>query len=210
MAARPEPQGTGRCAGWLVVAAVVLVAGAACTTVHVSGGASAASSVDSWNPKLPICTQLSAALPGDPALAQNYRSTGTERAAGGAAVAIASVRCYSLAGAGVVVDIFGSSAYDPATMSQYEPPRPYQDGKIHDGPSRAQEQFAIETRGLTAAGPTEAYGSISAGRCTATEVKQNVLVTVIFQANGTTAQERQANCHEAGAPALASVMQRIG
>jgi hypothetical protein len=209
-AAYPAPRGKGCRLWWLVGAAAVLVVAASACTANTN--TTMAGSGGSWNPRLPNCTQLSAALPGDAPLVQNYRSSGTESVAGSGPINIASLRCYSGQVTGVSVDIFDSSAYDPATLSQYAPPRPYRDGKVHDGPGRAQAQFALETKGLTVLSPTEAYGSQedNGGECTTAEVKQNVVVIVMFAGRGTSAQQRQANCRKLGAQAVASVLQRIG
>lgn len=207
-AAYPARPCRGRRVWWLAGTAAVLVAGAAaCTTMaRPAPGAGA-----SWNPKLPTCAQLGALLPGKPRLVQTYRSDGAASVAGNAPTGIDSLVCSYGQVAAVSVDIFADSKYDPATMSQYSPQRPYRDGKVHDGPARAQSLFAIETRGMTALSPTEAYSSAnySGSDCATTAVERNVLVTVAFTGTGTTPQERKANCREDGAGPTTAVLHGI-
>ncbi|MEW2622927.1 hypothetical protein [Streptomyces sp. NPDC048106] len=162
---------------------------------------------EAWHPKLPHCTQLAAKLPGKPTLAEELRTDGTETSAGESRpIRLASLACTSGAATRVSVDIFDSGKYDPRTLA------PYRDGKVHDGPARAQAMFATETRGMTAVSPTEAYGSVdyAGGDCTTIEVERNVLVAVTFKGRGATPQERKANCREDGAKPTASVIHSIG
>lgn len=208
-AAYPAPLCTGRRDWWLAGAAAVLVAGAAACTTTAGRGPGAGAS---WNPKLPTCAQLAALLPGQPRLVQTYRSDAAASVAGNAPTGIDSLICSYGQVVAVSVDIFADSKYDPTTMSQYSPQRPYRDGKIHDGPARAQSLFAIETRGMTTLSPTEAYSSAnySESDCATTAVERNVLVTVAFTGRGTTPQERKANCHEDGTGPTAAVLHSIG
>jgi hypothetical protein len=191
---------------WLAgTAALLVVAAAACTTTRAPGAGA------SWNPKLPTCAQLAALLPGKPPLVQTYRSDGAASVAGNAPTGIDSLVCSYGQMAAVSVDIFADSKYDPATMSQYSPQRPYRDGKVHDGPARAQSLFASETKGMTALSPTQAYGSAnySLSDCATTVVERNVLVTVAIAGRGTTPQERKANCRQDGAGPTAAVLNGI-
>lgn len=210
-AACPAPPCRGRRVWWLAgTAAVVVVAAGACTTMaRPAPGASAGAS---WNPKLPTCAQLAALLPGKPRLVQTYRSDGAASVAGNAPTGIDSLICSYGQVAAVSVDILAASKYDPATMSQYSSQRPYRDGKVHDGPARAQSLFTVETIGMTALSPTEAYGSAgyNGSECATTAVERNVLVTVAFAGRGTTPQERTANCREDGAGPTAAVLYGIG
>lgn len=212
-AAYLPPPRRGRRVRWLAsTAAAVVVGAAACTTSARPAPGAGAGAGASWNPKLPTCAHLAALLPGKPPLAQTYRSDGAASAAGNPPTGVDSLICSYGQAAAVSVDIFADSKYDPTTMSQYEPERPYRDGKVHDGPARAQSLFALDTRGMTALSPTQAYGNAgyNGNDCATTVVDRNVLVTVAFTGRGTTPQQRTANCRQDGTAPTAAVLHGIG